>query len=194
MPSDQDRNTNSTPFMTRRHFLRGVGVAVALPMLESLRPGLLAADAAAGTRLAVTATGAPLRAAFLFFPSGAIPATWWPAREGAVDARVRQRDRLGCSLERLRLRNCRSELVEHRASRLDRHDLETERGEAPRQLSRPRADIESPRPGVEADLLRGPAERPLRIPGPVSLVLRRHGLEAARARCAVRHGWRGRGR
>src|SRR5207248_6268524 len=32
---------------------------------------------------AVTATGAPLRAAFVFFPNGAIPSTWWPAGEGA---------------------------------------------------------------------------------------------------------------
>jgi hypothetical protein len=32
--------------------------------------------------LAATASGAPLRAAFLFFPNGAIPSAWWPAQAG----------------------------------------------------------------------------------------------------------------
>ncbi len=67
----------------RRHFLRGLGTAVALPAFESLRPlGLFAAEPAAA-RLAVTASGAPLRAAFVFFPNGAIPAAWWPKGDGA---------------------------------------------------------------------------------------------------------------
>jgi hypothetical protein len=51
--------------------------------LESLRPaGLLAAESAAAN-LASTATGAPLRTVFLYFPNGAIPAAWWPTGEGA---------------------------------------------------------------------------------------------------------------
>jgi hypothetical protein len=67
--------------LNRRHFLRGVGVGVALPLFESLRPArLLAAPEA---RLATTATGAPLRTAFVYFPNGAIPAAWWPTGEGA---------------------------------------------------------------------------------------------------------------
>src|SRR5262245_8425202 len=67
--------------LTRRHFLRGVGVAVALPVFESLQPArLLAAPA---SRLATTAGGAPLRTAFVYFPNGAIPAAWWPTGEGA---------------------------------------------------------------------------------------------------------------
>jgi hypothetical protein len=58
-----------------------VGVGVALPLFESLRPGrLLAAPEA---RLATTATGAPLRTAFVYFPNGAIPAAWWPTGDGA---------------------------------------------------------------------------------------------------------------
>jgi hypothetical protein len=66
--------------LNRRHFLRGVGVGVALPLFESLRPArLLAAPEA---RLATTATGAPLRTAFVYFPNGAIPAAWWPTGEG----------------------------------------------------------------------------------------------------------------
>ncbi|MCX6952842.1 MAG: DUF1552 domain-containing protein, partial [Verrucomicrobia bacterium] len=63
--------------MNRRHFLRGLGACIALPSLASLVPSrVLAAQAAAN--LATTATGAPLRTAFVYFPNGAIPATWWP--------------------------------------------------------------------------------------------------------------------
>ena len=69
--------------MSRRHFLRGVGACIALPTLASLVPGRLAAAAAVG-RLGTTATGAPLRTAFVYFPNGAIPATWWPT-VGAAD-------------------------------------------------------------------------------------------------------------
>jgi hypothetical protein len=68
--------------LDRRHFLRGVGACVALPLFESLGAGRLFADAAAGEKLAATATGAPLRAAFVFVPNGAIPAAWWPQGKG----------------------------------------------------------------------------------------------------------------
>jgi Protein of unknown function (DUF1552) len=67
--------------LSRRNFLRGLGACLALPAFESLHPfKLLAADSAA--RLATTATGAPLRAAFVFFPNGAIPSAWWPEGQG----------------------------------------------------------------------------------------------------------------
>jgi hypothetical protein len=66
---------------SRRHFLRGLGACVALPAFESLSS--LRALAAPGTRaLATTASGAPLRAAFLVFPNGAIPSAWWPEGDG----------------------------------------------------------------------------------------------------------------
>lgn len=66
----------------RRHFLRGVGAAIALPMFESLGGmRLLASEGAA--KLATTAAGTPLRTAFIYFPNGAIPASWWPKGEGA---------------------------------------------------------------------------------------------------------------
>ena len=69
---------------SRRHFLRGLGACLALPAFESLHPfKLLAAEAATGRRLATTATGAPLRTAFVFFPNGAIPSAWWPQGEQA---------------------------------------------------------------------------------------------------------------
>lgn len=73
--------------LSRRRFLRGVGAAaIALPAFESLlRPGSAAAaelvsQTAAG--LATTATGAPLRTAFVYFPNGAIQANWWPTGDG----------------------------------------------------------------------------------------------------------------
>ncbi len=69
--------------LSRRHFLRGLGACVALPAFESLRPlQLLAVNGASAAKLASTATGAPLRAAFVFFPNGAIPSAWWPQGEG----------------------------------------------------------------------------------------------------------------
>ena len=68
--------------LSRRHFLRGLGVSLALPALESLAPWRAWAGPA-GPKLATTASGAPLRTAFVFFPNGAIPSRWWPTGEGA---------------------------------------------------------------------------------------------------------------
>jgi hypothetical protein len=64
----------------RRYFLRGLGACIALPAFESL--GAFQALAAVGPSLGTTTTGAPLRAAFVYFPNGAIPAAWWPGDEG----------------------------------------------------------------------------------------------------------------
>ncbi len=71
--------------VTRRNFLRGLGACLALPALESFHPlRLMAAEpAGAAGSLATTASGAPLRAAFVYFPNGAIPSAWWPAGEGS---------------------------------------------------------------------------------------------------------------
>lgn len=63
--------------LSRRHFLKGAGACLALPVLASLG----APRAWAGTvgpRLATTASGAPLRTAFIYFPNGAIPHRWTP--------------------------------------------------------------------------------------------------------------------
>jgi Protein of unknown function (DUF1552) len=83
MTAELDRNRS--PFRdapSRRHFLRGLGASIALPAFASLGgTRLLASEGAAG--LATTATGAPLRAAFVYFPNGAIPASWWPTGEGS---------------------------------------------------------------------------------------------------------------
>ncbi len=70
--------------LSRRHFLRGLGACIALPAFGSLFPTkLLAAALTPENALATTATGAPLRTAFVYFPNGAIPAAWWPTSEGA---------------------------------------------------------------------------------------------------------------
>ncbi len=64
--------------LNRRRFLRNVGVCLALPALESFPTRVLGAATGPGKLAATTATGAPLRTAFLYFPNGAIPAAWWP--------------------------------------------------------------------------------------------------------------------
>src|SRR5437867_3311546 len=68
--------------LSRRHFLRGLGACVALPTFESLLHAGPAAEAKASANLAKTATGAPLRMGFVYFPNGAIQSTWWPKDEG----------------------------------------------------------------------------------------------------------------
>ena len=77
--------SNATPSVltnmnTRRNFLRGLGSGLAVPAFTSFAPRLRAAENAA--RLGTTATGAPLRSAFFFFPNGSIPSTWWPKNTG----------------------------------------------------------------------------------------------------------------
>ncbi len=83
-PRRDDYRTNESTFpLSRRQFLRGAGACIALPVLASHGVGrLLAADPTSGIKLAATATGAPMRAAFIFFPNGAIPGAWWPKGEG----------------------------------------------------------------------------------------------------------------
>jgi hypothetical protein len=58
---------------SRRHFLRGAGVALALPWLESL----------AGLTRAVGANAPPRRLGIVFFSNGVEPAHWWAKGQGA---------------------------------------------------------------------------------------------------------------
>lgn len=71
---------NVTGDLNRRRFLKSLGVCLALPALESAR--VFGAPGAAAPP-ATTATGAPLRTAFLYFPNGAIPSAWWPTGTGS---------------------------------------------------------------------------------------------------------------
>ena len=82
MNSSRPATAGLSQSLNRRRFLRNLGVCLALPTLESFSSRLLGA---AGTPAlpATTATGAPLRTAFLYFPTGAIPAAWWPTNPGS---------------------------------------------------------------------------------------------------------------
>ncbi|QXD25839.1 DUF1552 domain-containing protein [Opitutia bacterium ISCC 51] len=71
------RSSSQSYNLSRRHFLKGLGAAIALPTFQSALPGNLLASKTAHP-MATTATGAPLRTAFVTFPNGAIPASWWP--------------------------------------------------------------------------------------------------------------------
>jgi len=61
--------------LSRRTVLRGLGVTLALPLLDSMIP--------AQTPLAKTAAKATPHMGFIYFPHGAIMDQWTPAAEGA---------------------------------------------------------------------------------------------------------------
>jgi hypothetical protein len=63
---------------SRRHFLRGAGVALALPWMESLPVFAQAAPAEAG------GDKPPLRFATIYFSNGIKPAHWWVKGSGAA--------------------------------------------------------------------------------------------------------------
>jgi hypothetical protein len=69
------------PVTNRRRFLRGIGACLALPSFEAFLPRAAAASAGAA-RIATTASGAPLRMAFLYFPNGAIQNQWTASGSG----------------------------------------------------------------------------------------------------------------
>jgi hypothetical protein len=62
--------------LSRRTFIRGMGVGLSLPFLESMVP--------AQTPLAKTAANPRMRMALCFMPHGAVMANWTPAEEGAL--------------------------------------------------------------------------------------------------------------
>ncbi|MBT5815689.1 MAG: DUF1552 domain-containing protein [Opitutales bacterium] len=67
--------------LNRRNFLKGVSASLILPAFQSMLPGnLLAAKNL--RQVATSSTGAPLRAAYIFFPNGSIPDLWWPQGKG----------------------------------------------------------------------------------------------------------------
>jgi hypothetical protein len=61
--------------LSRRTLLRGLGVSMALPFLDSMVP--------AHTALARTAANPPLRLGFCFIPHGAVISQWTPVTEGS---------------------------------------------------------------------------------------------------------------
>jgi hypothetical protein len=84
-PHDDSAGNERHASFSRRHFLHGLGVSLAVPAFESLfLPGAGAAVAAAGAagQPATTAAGAPLRMAFVYVPNGVNLSCWWPKKEG----------------------------------------------------------------------------------------------------------------
>jgi len=67
---------------SRRHFLRGVGVALALPWMESLP--LFAQTGTGVSGAAAAASGPPLRLGIVFFSNGVEPTEWWAKGAGAA--------------------------------------------------------------------------------------------------------------
>ena len=69
--------------VSRRNFLRGVGVSLALPTFESLVAAsrAMAAAGPAGA-MAATPSGAPLRMAYVYVPNGVHQRHWWPTGTG----------------------------------------------------------------------------------------------------------------
>lgn len=72
--------SNERHGLNRRKFLRGMGAAVSLPALEAFRPAMAAG---AGKIAATTASGAPLRMAYLYIPNGVNVSQWRPKGVGA---------------------------------------------------------------------------------------------------------------
>src|SRR5688572_997941 len=72
---------SSSP-LSRRTFLRGMGACLALPTLEACLPGTKLMAAMAGPALGESASGMPLRMAFIQFANGANPERWTPTGEG----------------------------------------------------------------------------------------------------------------
>ena len=68
--------------LNRRAFLRGLGVCVALPTLESVAPLANVIAAPSATSLATTASGMPLRMGFIAFANGSNYVRWLPKGEG----------------------------------------------------------------------------------------------------------------
>ena len=66
---------NTKKHLARRTFLRGMGVTVALPLLDSMIP--------ASTALAATAANSKARFLGIYVPHGATMDKWTPAQEGA---------------------------------------------------------------------------------------------------------------
>jgi len=72
---------SSKPKLSRRTLLRGLGTAVALPMLDAMLPDSGIVQAAVTGRPNVA--GAPVRSAFMFLPNGVNYPEWLPKGEGA---------------------------------------------------------------------------------------------------------------
>ncbi len=90
--------------MKRRQFIKSLGVSIALPAYQSLLPRSFAANSptAAGAT-ATTATGAPLRTAYCYFPNGVNQHHWWPQGSGSDFSLNRTMQPLEAAKEKLQV-------------------------------------------------------------------------------------------
>ncbi len=79
---------------SRRQFLRGVGVSIALPMLPSLLGRSALAETSAKAVGATTAGGMPLRMAFMSIPNGVQQDNWFPTDDFTLNESMRPLDSL----------------------------------------------------------------------------------------------------
>ena len=70
--------------LSRRTFLRGVGVSMALPWMESLRARAEESAAAASGTKTQPGDSAPIRTAVLFSGNGFHTKEWWAKGEGSA--------------------------------------------------------------------------------------------------------------
>jgi hypothetical protein len=73
-----NQRTLRSNLASRRRFLRGLGVSIALPALASLQSRTTLAAQAAISGVATTESGAPLRMAFMSIPNGVQQDHWFP--------------------------------------------------------------------------------------------------------------------
>jgi hypothetical protein len=76
------KKTNQISQASRRNFLRGAGVALALPWLESM-PVFGKTQEAKATTAAANLNRPPVRFAHIYFSNGVEPAHWWAKGAGA---------------------------------------------------------------------------------------------------------------
>jgi len=73
--SYKEKTMSETAKLSRRTLLKGMGVTMALPLLEAMQPLAAAADSAKS----------PVRFAMLYMPNGVNPAAWTPQGTGGAD-------------------------------------------------------------------------------------------------------------
>ena len=81
MSIPKDRCTPPRTRESRRRFLQGAATAITLPIFESFASRPASATSAASS-LATTASGMPVRTAFLYHPNGVNLSHWHPTGEG----------------------------------------------------------------------------------------------------------------
>ena len=67
--------------LPRRTFLKGMGAAIALPVLDAMTPAFAARGFAAS---GYGAGGSPVRLGFMYVPNGVTMADWTPVANGTI--------------------------------------------------------------------------------------------------------------